>query len=69
MGRSKPFEIGKGATGFCFALVNLSLLLGDLPTVNPLYPLEMIIYTLCHCMLEVCNLNFDFTGVIIRRLS
>ena len=40
-------------------------------TVLPILPFGVVMYILCHCMLEVCNLlfDFDFIGDIVKRVS
>lgn len=37
-------------------------------TISSFLPFEMVIYILCHFMLEACNLLLDFTGGAIKRL-
>lgn len=50
--------------GFCLALIHYFF------TMFPFSPFGMIMFILCHCMLEVCNLlfDFDFVGVAIKSL-
>ena len=40
-------------------------------TVLHFLPSGVEMYILCHCMLEVCNLlfDFDFKGDIVKRVS
>ncbi|EGW10137.1 hypothetical protein I79_024307 [Cricetulus griseus] len=35
-----------------------------------MFPFGMVMYILCHCILEVCDLlfHFDLTGVTVKRL-
>lgn len=50
-----------------FALLSLCLVLVEqLFTMLLLVPLGVVMYILCHCMLEVCNLLFEFTELQLR---
>lgn len=55
-------DFGFALLDFCLALVQYVL------TMPQFFPFGMVMYILCHCMLEVCNLLFDFTGVSIKKL-
>ena len=47
-----------------FVQLRFSLALGAVfPYSIPFLPSGMVMYILCHCMLETCNLRFDFTRV------
>lgn len=56
-------QSGDSECGLCLLGVSVALVQYCL-TVPPFLALEMKIHTLCHCMLEVCDLVFeiDFTG-------
>jgi hypothetical protein len=59
---SLPAEVG--TTVFGLALVQYFL------TMLSFLPFRMVMGILCHCILEVCDLlfNFDFTEVTVNRL-
>lgn len=59
--RAKPLEMRHEVTGVGVCLLGLGLaLVQHFLTVSiPLF--GTVIYILCHCIPEVCNLLFDFT--------
>lgn len=66
---SKPLDSRHRATGSEVCPAALCLAFGPVfPYYAPSPCFGMVMHTLCHYMLEVWNLLFDFIGVTIKRL-
>lgn len=70
---SKPFktkvpETRLGATGFAILQAKTQTC-SVFPPHVPIPPLEMVMYILCHEMLDVCNFIFNITGGYSKKLS
>lgn len=64
---SKPLDIRHWATEFVFFHVGFLLaLIQWFLTVVSFFPLRIVIYILCHCVLEVCHFLFYFIGGYLR---
>lgn len=69
---SKFFHIRQGITGSGVCPAEGFILPCSSPlssTMTPFFPFRTAMYTLYHCMLELCNLLFYFKGVTMKRLS
>lgn len=65
VGDLKSSDIRRGDAEFGVCLAGLQSCFGRVfPHDAPFLPLGLQMYSLCHCMLEICDLlfDFDFTG-------